>query len=293
MNACNKLLWIVGIAVASTLAAAEPPPLDHQAATGANGSAPSPTWVWNSDSRETAATIPAKIRRYAQRVVKQLDHNGSGALEVGEWASLAGDPRQIDANHDGIITVDELAAYLARYARLHPLHEEDTAWRHLPQPPAVIFQPVTPADTPPASVAGEQAGTAAPSEGDSDAASAANKKTPGKGQETEAARRARKYYVAPSALPPGLPDWFIERDTNGDGQLTLDEFAPGGSSAERRQFALYDKNGDGVITPDEVVTVAKPSPEKAKASAEAKVPTEPKRKSSPSATPAAGGSASQ
>ncbi len=264
--------------------------MNRQAATGADLSIPSPTRVWNSDSRETAATIPAKIRRYAERVVKQFDRSGSGSFKAGEWAALAGDPRQVDAHHDGLITVDELAAYLAKYARLHPLHEEDTAWRHLPQPPAVIFQPVTPADTPPASAAGEQAGAAAPSEGDPDAASSANKKTPGKGQGTEEARRARKYYVAPSTLPPGLPDWFIERDTNGDGQLTLDEFAPSGSSADRRQFALYDKNGDGVITPDEVVTVAKPSAEKAKASAEAKVPVEPKRKSSASATPAAGGS---
>ncbi len=267
------------MAISSTLAAAEAPQTTRRAATGTDLSTAAPMQVWNSESRETAATIPAKIRRYAERVVKKFDRNGSGALEANEWASLPADARPIDANHDGIITVDELAAYLAQYARSHPLHDEETAWQHLPQPPAMIFQPVTPADGPPAKPGVDQTGAPAPSAAESSAepASAAKNKPLDKGAALEESRRARKYYVPAAALPPGLPDWFMERDRNGDGQLTLDEFAPDGSPAQRKLFAQYDQNGDGVITPDEVLHFAKTSPEKGKPSTEAKAPAEQKR----------------
>jgi hypothetical protein len=271
MNAPNQLLWIIGLGMAVALGAAESPPASRPAASGAETTAPDPTRVWNVEPRGAVSPIPGKIRRYAERVVKKLDHNGSGALEAAEWASLGGDARQIDANHDGVITVDELAAYLARYARLHPLRDEDTAWRRLPQPPAAIFQPVTPADHPPA--AAEQGGMPA-SESAADAAASAKGKLPEKGEVLEQLRRGRKYYVPSAALPSGLPDWFIERDKNGDGQLTLDEFAPDGSAAERRRFHELDKNGDGVLTPDEVMGPAR-TPEKGKP--ETKTPAVEKR----------------
>jgi hypothetical protein len=271
MNARNPLLWIIGLGIVAALGA-EAPPASRPAATGAETPAPDPLRVWNVEPRGAISPIPAKIRRYAERMVQKLDHNGSGALEAAEWASLPADPRQIDANHDGVITVDELAAYLARYARLHPLRDEDTAWRRLPQPPAAIFQPVTPADHPPA--AAEQGGMPA-SEPSADAAASAKGKVLEKGEVLEQLRRGRKYYVPSAALPPGLPDWFIERDKNGDGQLTLDEFAPDGSAAERRRFHELDKNGDGVVTPDEVIGPAKTSAEKAKP--ETKTPTTEKR----------------
>ncbi len=92
------------------------PPTDRGVGTGDNSPAPNPTRVWNSTSRESTLTISAKLQRYARRVVKKFDRNGSGALEASEWALLPGDPRKIDRNGDGVITVDELAEYLAKYA---------------------------------------------------------------------------------------------------------------------------------------------------------------------------------
>jgi hypothetical protein len=75
---------------------------------------------------------------------------------------------------------------------------------------------------------------------------------PAEGDAADQARQ-RKYVVSPSRLPPGLPDWFRQRDRDGDGQLTLAEYAEVGSAAADREFARYDRNQDGLITPREVL----------------------------------------
>jgi len=62
---------------------------------------------------------------------------------------------------------------------------------------------------------------------------------------------SRPYHVFPEALR-GVPKWFILLDKNGDGQLSLYEFAP---TLDRRRVELFkklDKNGNGFIEPDEV-----------------------------------------
>ncbi|MFC1597623.1 hypothetical protein ACFL5Q_06780, partial [Planctomycetota bacterium] len=45
--------------------------------------------------------------------------------------------------------------------------------------------------------------------------------------------------------------WFLIRDADGDGQVTVAEYAPDASASSIREFARYDRNGDGVLTPQE------------------------------------------
>jgi hypothetical protein len=52
-------------------------------------------------------------------------------------------------------------------------------------------------------------------------------------------------------LPPNLPPWFREYDTDGDGQIGLYEWRAAGQPIAR--FREMDFNGDGFLTPDEVL----------------------------------------
>ena len=49
----------------------------------------------------------------------------------------------------------------------------------------------------------------------------------------------------------GAPVWFLARDKNGDGQLTILEFAPNLSQKSLALFGRYDANKDDIITADE------------------------------------------
>jgi hypothetical protein len=60
-------------------------------------------------------------------------------------------------------------------------------------------------------------------------------------------------------LPKGLPDWFKAKDTNGDGQISMAEFAAEWTPATEAEFLRYDLNHDGLITPDECLKVEKNS----------------------------------
>jgi Ca2+-binding EF-hand superfamily protein len=58
-------------------------------------------------------------------------------------------------------------------------------------------------------------------------------------------------------LPSGLPDWFVKKDTNADGQISMAEFAQDWSDARVSEFAKYDVNRDGVVTPAEYLRMEK------------------------------------
>ncbi len=262
MKAPKVVLSLIGLLAGSLLLAADTPRKGTRAAPPAEAAFASPLNVWNDVPGETVEPpTPAKCLRLAQRLVKKYDRDGKGSLPAKQWPARLGNLADIDANHDGVVTVDELAKYLARYARLHPLRSPETAWQHLPQPPADLFRPVTPAEdahkTPATGSNGQPPNDQpmpSPNAPGHEATSADDKKAgKAQGPARRAADATKKFYVSPSAFPPGLPDWFHQLDTDGDGQLTLGEFAPDGSAARRRLFRRYDQNGDGVITPDEVL----------------------------------------
>lgn len=52
-------------------------------------------------------------------------------------------------------------------------------------------------------------------------------------------------------LPKGLPEWFVRKDANGDGQISMAEFSTSWTAGKRHEFNEADINRDGFIVPGE------------------------------------------
>ena len=265
---------VAALPAATTLPAAAVPPA---AATGIpHAGSLRPERLNDADiarlSRAASAyPVSAKILRYAERLVKQYDTNGDGYLQTEEWEKMHGNPKIIDTDRDGIITVDQLARYIARYGRAHRLQ-----LMLAPTPPPVeasaeppLFQPAaakgalqsSPTAVLPDSMKldeNEEDPDAADADADPSAAAPATPTLPRLG--LKGGRLVpRKFFVSPRSLPPGVPQWFLLRDADGDGQVSMAEFAPTPSPADLLEFARYDTNHDGVITAEEALGLNKPA----------------------------------
>lgn len=183
---------------------------------------------------ETPTPVSRKVLRYSERVLKKYDKNGNGTLQPDEYAQMRGTPGSADLDGDATITLEEFAQYVADFGARRNLC--------LVVPVMDLGKEVPPLlhpTTPPA-IDDEQ------DLASGDMRSSANDP-----------RRDRRFFVPSSRLPAGLPDWFRARDTDGDGQLTIAEFAAEGSKTQLDQFALYDRNGDGMMTADEYIRASK------------------------------------
>jgi len=70
-------------------------------------------------------------------------------------------------------------------------------------------------------------------------------------------RKLGRFLTAHERLPKGLPDWFLEKDVDGDGQITMAEFTTNWTPDKVAEFARYDLNHDGIITSAECLKVEK------------------------------------
>ena len=187
-----------------------------------------------------------KVARYTQSLLAKYDQNQDGKLQQKEWEQFRGHPELIDLDGDGVVTRDELIDWIADYGRrknqsigVPAIHSADGMTE-----PGKKSEPDEQADVARVS-----------SESDSGAVTAGPR------------RRDLQYFVPAKRLPAGLPDWFLTRDLDGDGQLTAAEFSPMGLAAELAEFAAYDLNADGILTAKECVRKATGKPAASKPSA--------------------------
>ena len=146
---------------------------------------------------------------------------------------MRGDPGLADLNHDGQITAEEFAQYIANFSAGRAIRLATPASGQIVQGPGQD-----------ANTRGENSGS-----GDSKIETDA-----GQGTQPRDVRRDLKFFAA---LPAGVPPWFIERDTDGDGQLTLSEFSPKLHKAEVDDFNHHDLNHDGILTVQEYLRASK------------------------------------
>jgi Ca2+-binding EF-hand superfamily protein len=64
-----------------------------------------------------------------------------------------------------------------------------------------------------------------------------------------------KFRTALEMLPAGLPETFLQKDADHDGQVSMAEWTTAWSDEEAARFAKYDLNHDGIITAAEFLKI--------------------------------------
>ena len=218
------------------------------------------------------STVPVAIRFYSRYLLSKYDLNGNGQLEQREWEDKIQGAQAIDLDRDWILTDQEILFYLANYAK-----DRTIANPRPIQPRRVNLvvekqeQPllIRTASAAPRAVNKEDAEKELnePAENieqmsDEEFVKMLTEDNPAmESVEDEELLDVllsdmdestfREYAAAPEELI-GTPVWFLARDVNGDGQLSLREFAPNLTAAGVAQFGKLDLNADGLITAEEV-----------------------------------------
>ncbi len=207
-----------------------------------------------SVSHRKLGPVPGKIFRYVENLIRRHDADKDGVLDEQEWRGVAGNPQEADLDHDGMITSDELTQRIVVYGRHRSLRLAPPATRGgrlATDSDASTSTGLAGPDEPNGPTAGlDQFGPLPPqveiaTESDG---------TPDAERARELARRSRKFFIPRNRLPAGIASWFIDRDADGDGQITMREFTAKWSPELAAEFTGYDRNGDGVITATESVS---------------------------------------
>ncbi len=212
--------------------------------------------------------VPAKVIRYAEWLLRHYDSDADGILQTEEWtlpAKMPGTPQSIDIDADGNITLEELLRHLAVFGQDRTIHRPEPPPQFFavkPDAGFLLFKPVAPPPMPSPTTATKPL-TETPEADDlaadmtEEAMTADDKPLDDATYEEIIAGRqipAGKKYDTPRELYKGLPAWFFFRDKDGDGQVSLVEFAPTLDPASLALFGRLDKNGDGLIGSEELRT---------------------------------------
>jgi Ca2+-binding EF-hand superfamily protein len=157
--------------------------------------------------------VPRSVQSdQARKIFQKLDRDGDGVLSADEMPdALKAERGRWDTNRDGVIDPQEYWAYYQ--GRLGSLSDQVAA-------------------------------------GEIDLGLKRGGPVP-KAAATEPKEEPRPTVFRAGKLPPGLPDWFRQLDTDGDGQIGLYEWRAGGRAVD--EFIRMDRNDDGFVTPEEVL----------------------------------------
>lgn len=158
---------------------------------------------------------------HAMNFLRLYDQNSNGSLEPSEWSRIGGDWHETDSDLDGVLSPEELSSRFLAYG------QSASAPETCATPPEAIDSA---ADSPRRSALGQH-----------------RPKT----EEPSRRRRSYRRRTPHERLPAGIPDWYIEKDADRDGQIMMAEFARTWDDEKLAAFQRFDSNDDGVITPRE------------------------------------------
>ena len=233
-----------------------------------------------SERPVSADEIPQRVAR-TEEFLRGLDTNHNGTIEANEVSGGQEFMMQRLFSHMGIeprypIAISEikqgLTTYYQKQAGITPTAgsasgaagppPKEAAAATAPEAkaaataaPAVGGQSGSPAGAAPAGTAADGQSAAAPEANGQSAAAEAAPAAAGPAKPT--VKKSGRFLTARERLPSGLPAWFIEKDVNGDGQVTMAEFASEWTPEIAAEFNRYDLNHDGVITAAECLKVEK------------------------------------
>ena len=164
--------------------------------------------------------VDRHMRSYVQSMLKRFDRNHNHVLERSEWEGKPDNPGDKDRDHDGRITVSELA------------YRPDPRERFMRGRMGGMM-----------GMGGMGGGDRYDDEDDSE-----------EDEDKETRRASYRFLMAHERLPGGLPDWFVDRDTDLDGQVSMAEYARDWSDSVASEYLKYDANNDGIITPKECLS---------------------------------------
>jgi hypothetical protein len=194
----------------------------------------------------TAGKSPAESQ--AADVVRRFDTDGDGILHKEEWKAVenemgwkgGGGHRKADFNLDDFISREELAAFISLQDPANPTGGGPGGPPGGPGRPG----PGGPMRGPPGTQPLNSASGARPWTTGSTA------QTSGADTATET-RRSYRFLTPAERLPEGLPEWFLPKDRNLDGQVAMSEFETDWTEDRLAEYGRHDLNQDGVITPAE------------------------------------------
>jgi hypothetical protein len=163
----------------------------------------------------------SKTEERAQKMINSNDANKDGKLQKDEMTEMFFKPK--DTNNDGAVTLDELATQLAPKGESKPEGDKSASSDR----PRGDHRP-----------RGDRGGDRERETSLGDGAS----------------RKSERFLTAKERLPKGAPDWFVDADEDGDGQVLMAEYTDRWTESKAKEFAGRDLDGDGVITPREATS---------------------------------------